>query len=458
MKKARNWLWLNLIAATILISGIPFGNPLIARTFLFAQAQTKKQSAPFDEGLKIINDRNRQPEAVKVAAEKLSQLLAQHPDVRFEKDIRYGALLLHWAASEAKPDLVRVILDSYNKPEDINQVQPNATNNNRSTPLHLTAGEDKSSRQKDSKAVVELLLNRDWTKQWLSVGNNKKDTPLHLAVTWRNQGVVELLINNKANLTAIDSDGATPLLDAAESGNFKAVWWLWRAGAKVNDLNGAKENALTLAARGYFEEKRLKPNSPLLAEYRKIARLLLANGVDDSETRKRLEAVQPGLGKWLESVNSKAALLKTDEMLAELSAAEIAAELAQVDYSKPKPQSQLDSNRINDLLKALEPKQFTAILLTVAKKSPQSLLRTIIKLTDVLQAQDEDGNTLLHLAAREGQEDVVVLLLVYGGRSLLERKNKAEEMALDLAKFRTPLLGKIVRMLSGDNDKPFTPK
>lgn len=74
-------------------------------------------------------------------------------------------------------------------------------------------------------------------------------TALHAAVNFRRDGIVDLLINLKANINAQDNTGQTPLLLAIETGQNDAIEYLVSKGADVNIANNNGDNPLSMSKK-----------------------------------------------------------------------------------------------------------------------------------------------------------------------------------------------------------------
>lgn len=82
------------------------------------------------------------------------------------------------------------------------------------------------------KKVVRL---GNFIDDYINIVNNHGSTPLHLAVSFvfRNQPMIEFLVDNNANIHALNDSGKTPLFLAVENNNFPAVEYLLKRGAKL---------------------------------------------------------------------------------------------------------------------------------------------------------------------------------------------------------------------------------
>lgn len=123
------------------------------------------------------------------------------------------------------------------------KANPNTTDNERKTALHLAATEG------NVDAVTSLLSNKAKT----AVKDMDGCTPLHYAAAGGHSKVVLQLVNNKT----IEEKNAwrkTPLHLAAERGHDSVVVQLLEAGAKINSTDHSKDTPLHCAARAGHQE------------------------------------------------------------------------------------------------------------------------------------------------------------------------------------------------------------
>jgi ankyrin repeat protein len=123
------------------------------------------------------------------------------------------------------------------------------------TPLHAAAGQG-------HKDVAELLLAN---KANVSAKEEHGATPLHLAAFEDHGDVAELLLANKADVNAKEEHGATPLIYAAAKGHKDVAELLLANRADVNAKDNYGSTALHQAAHG---------------GHRDVVKLLLANKAD----------------------------------------------------------------------------------------------------------------------------------------------------------------------------------
>ena len=90
--------------------------------------------------------------------------------------------------------------------------------------------------------------------------------PLHIAAEGGNKEIVEILINNGANINAKDEYGETPLMSACKMGRNEVADFLIKNGANVNEKSNLGNSPLSLAKKQGHKE---------------IAELLIANGAKE---------------------------------------------------------------------------------------------------------------------------------------------------------------------------------
>ena len=100
--------------------------------------------------------------------------------------------------------------------------------------------------------------------------------PLHTAVKTRNKQEVQRLIDTGADINAKDSGGFTPLMFAAQLGDYAIAELLVARGAKLNEANTFNATALHKA----LDAVRPRPGNQLDSVRRRLALLLIESGAD----------------------------------------------------------------------------------------------------------------------------------------------------------------------------------
>lgn len=115
---------------------------------------------------------------------------------------------------------------------------PNVQDSEGNTPLHLALS------HKLEQPYVLFFCSYELN---LKIKNEKKQTPLHVAVLVENQETVELLINKGADLNINGNAGQTPLHVAIRTKNQDAIKLLIEKGADLKIKDNYNQSALDLA-------------------------------------------------------------------------------------------------------------------------------------------------------------------------------------------------------------------
>jgi ankyrin repeat protein len=113
-------------------------------------------------------------------------------------------------------------------------------------PLSFTIVSILPQGSEQNKNVVKKMINKQTVKERDQHGN----TPLHYAIESGDIGLVRLLIEQGADVNAVNKEGVTPLIKAAQFGQTEIVKFLHEHGADVNRANSKGETALFKAAEG----------------------------------------------------------------------------------------------------------------------------------------------------------------------------------------------------------------
>jgi ankyrin repeat protein len=156
---------------------------------------------------------------------------------------------------------------------EVDKIDPNITNENKSTGLHFACSKGKSEVVKylhrcgahlgavnvsgltpfDCACLYGHLSLCRWLFQTKIISLNPEEgndqrTPLHFAASHGRQEVVEWLVNMGANIQARSPVGTTPLMEAAHNGHLKIVQFLHKNGAAIDCSDSEKVRAIHLAA------------------------------------------------------------------------------------------------------------------------------------------------------------------------------------------------------------------
>ncbi|KAJ8032948.1 Transient receptor potential cation channel subfamily A member 1 [Holothuria leucospilota] len=141
---------------------------------------------------------------------------------------------LHAAVNGGCFDAVKVCLE-FGAPLDV-QSDTNCT------PLHLACSQG-------ALDIVKLMMRMAPSDKTLCMNDMDKMTPLHRAAMFDHVEIVIFLLDEGADLEALDSDHRTPLLVATSRGAWNAAVELIHRGADINAKDIDNKNMLHLAVR-----------------------------------------------------------------------------------------------------------------------------------------------------------------------------------------------------------------
>lgn len=198
--------------------------------------------------------------------EAVAQLLEGRADVHVRD--RQSRTALHWAADQGEAGVIKLLL--------IGGADANAAEKEKKTPIHLAAmaghteavstllaGKAKSGT-KDMDGCLALHFaagngHKEVTAALLASGRDKnidgrnvwRRTPLHLAAEHGQELLVDLLLQKRAKINAMDNNKDTPLHSACRAGHLGTVQRLvnWTEGQRANlqATNNVKKTALQVA-------------------------------------------------------------------------------------------------------------------------------------------------------------------------------------------------------------------
>ncbi|XP_006815106.1 death-associated protein kinase 1-like [Saccoglossus kowalevskii] len=141
----------------------------------------------------------------------------------------YNQTALHYAARHGYTAIAEVLINA--------KANVNAADSLwKLTPLHLVGA---------NASVAELLLNNGAD---ISAVDDRKDTPLHSAARNGHTLTVKTLLDKGANVNAVNTNGNTPLHSASRNGHILTVETLINKRANVNAVNAAQRAPLHCAA------------------------------------------------------------------------------------------------------------------------------------------------------------------------------------------------------------------
>ncbi|XP_030958766.1 ankyrin repeat-containing protein At5g02620-like [Quercus lobata] len=274
----------------------------------------------------------------------------------------------------------------------------------RNTVLHLAVNFE-------NKVIAEKILESD--QRLLYKTNNKGDTALHIAARFGYMEMVELLIKYRKQ----DVEQGMNLLRKQNSEEDTALHVAVRKGEKKNVKLLIDEDPTLALMTNKAEE------SPLFLavdrEFYDIALEILKLEKCSPEGRKNMNALH-------------AAVIRTYKYKEGMSALHISANKGHVDV--------MDTliKRCPDICELLDNKGRTALHYAVESGMPKTVKFLLRKeeFQNLINEQDEEGNTPLHLAATRGYAMIVQSLSLFSKVDNVI-KNKADRTTLDILRSKT---------------------
>lgn len=340
---------------------------------------------------------------------------------------------LHLAVRGGNVEAIRYCIASGGK---VDQQQ-----NDKSTPLHLAC------TQGALEVVKMMLCSFDHVEDIINVTDGACQTPLHRSTIFDHVELAEYLISMGADLNCIDCKGNSPLLLATSCSAWRTVTLLLSKGANVSVKDRCGCNFLHLAI---LQPKGLKNLSEEVLQHDSVKVLLTC---EDSEGCTPLHyACRLGIH---DSVKNMLGLSGKDSLACKSkdkkSALHFAAQYGRVNTCHRLLESITDSRLLNEgdeqgltPLHLASREGHTKVVELLLRKGAlfhcdyrswtclhhaaysgytqtmEILLSTNPKLLD---KTDEDGNTALHIAAREGHMAAVKLLLNRGAELILNKSD-----------------------------------
>lgn len=165
----------------------------------------------------------------------MTALYYMEPEIASLLIERGASVNLFEAAAAGKIERLRALLDE--RPESLNEFSPDGF---QALGLAAFFGQD---------AAAELLLARSAEVNTPS-RNRMSVCPLHSAVAARRLRIASLLIEHGADVNAVQSDGFTPLMGAAQNGQTEMIELLLAHGARADVVRVNGQTALDLAREG----------------------------------------------------------------------------------------------------------------------------------------------------------------------------------------------------------------
>ncbi|MDN5247985.1 MAG: ankyrin repeat domain-containing protein [Wolbachia endosymbiont of Tyrophagus putrescentiae] len=295
---------------------------------------------------------------------------------------------LHLAAGSGSTSVVKLLIEKGAK--------VNLQNKNGRTPLHLAAGSGGTS-------VVKLLIEKE-AKVNLQDKNGR--TPLHLAARSGNTSVVELLIEKRAGVNPQDQDRRTPLHLASRYDHMDVVDVLVRrnANSMLIDKRGKTPRDLTTSEgireflRSAEKVQLLQQDVHYIADGNQMTSLHLASRYGHIDVVRTL-------------INNGANIeARSGNQYTPLHLAVTGSHLPIVDL--------LIENGAN--VNAVDINGKTILHLAIIKGHAQ-MWKSVLGVPGIeINIQDKDGNSPLHLAARERRENLIRALVKEGANVSLK--------------------------------------
>ncbi|RZC41502.1 Ankyrin repeat domain containing protein [Asbolus verrucosus] len=390
--------------------------------------------------------------AFNVEIEAFLQLLDMGYDINTANE--NGITPLHVAVG--RPNVANLLKLSIEKGANIK-----ARNKNGFTPLHwILQGEYPNEES------VEILLRADLKKETINARTDRELTPLHIASQagclnlYTSDSyddvylkLVQLLLDQGAEVCVDDDEGFTPLHYASQSGNLEIVKLLTKKSSKINKPNKHGRTPLHMAAT--------KGSVPIVEHLlEQGASVDLEDREGDTPLDDALKAEHPQVFKILSSrlskisnidatnsrgrtilhVASKAGLSNLVEFFLSKNAS-----VDIVDNDGNTPLDDALFNRRFDVFALLQQKlklfdvnkfnkrQKRYPLHVVASCGVEELVKCFLEAGAELDVVDEDGNTPLHKAVQHRHKGAIKLLLRYDQGRTVNRTNKEGQTALHIA-------------------------
>ncbi|KAK4459808.1 putative ankyrin repeat domain-containing protein [Cladorrhinum samala] len=335
---------------------------------------------------------------------------------------------LSWAAQEGRFDMVALLSIQEG-------VQLDVTDPGGYTPLHRAA-------ENGHKAIVQLLIDNEAD---VNAEDKKGSTALIMASQGGYEAIVQLLIDNEADVNARDKYGSTALIMASEQGDEATVQLLIDNGANINIQDKDGETALIWAITNGQEA---------------IARVLIEYSADvnisDKDGRTALiwasrqgqEAVvrvliNHGADVNISDRNGKTALIWASQQGQEAVARVLIDYGADVNISDKNGETALiwaskrDHEAVTRVLinhgtdVNISDKNGETALIWASQYGYEAVARVLINHGADVNISDRNGKTALIWASQQGQEAVARVLIDHGAN--INTRDSSGRTALDWA-------------------------
>ena len=293
-----------------------------------------------------------------------------------------GKTLLHLASGHSKQEIVEFLLK-------LNQISVNTTNNDQETLLMLACFD--GGRLDNMKTLIQYGAD-------IIAKFNDGSTLLHLASTCSKQEIVEFLLKlNQISVNATNNNQATPLMLAClDGGRLDNMNTLIQYGADINarDINGS--TLLHFASRDAEQE---------IVEFLLKLNQISVNATNSTQATPLMFACSDGgrldniktLIQYGADINARGINGSTLLHYA-------------FRYSKQEiVEFLLKSNQVS--VNATNNDQVTPLMLACSDGGRLDNMKTLIQYGADINARDINGETLLHIASRYAEQEIVELML-----------------------------------------------
>jgi len=354
----------------------------------------------------IIAIKSNQPQEVQRWLDKDRRLLT----LKLEGD----STALHLACEFGSPELVDIVLKTLKQRNQ--SIQPGILG---FKSVHLNVLLDKALISGDY-VQCELLL-----RLGAEVGQpevSTQNTLLHRMVIRDNLEAVNWLLEHKAVLESINVEGNTPLCLSVIQGNAKLVEFLLKMGANLQVRNAKRESPVSIALLSHN-----KLILALLVGDKKAALppLHLALELNDSEIIKAL--LQQQMSVSIESLDEQ-----------QRTPFYVSVEKGNIETAR----LLLEKGANPDV--ACGSERLTALHIA-ARRGDVTMLKYLLQteVISLIDTQNAEGDTPLHLAVKTRDENTILLLLKAGAYPKI--KNAEDQTSIELAKVQqTPKLANFI--------------
>ncbi|XP_075406952.1 transient receptor potential cation channel subfamily A member 1 [Tenrec ecaudatus] len=354
---------------------------------------------------------------------------SRHNHINFVNNGKHSPL--HMAVQSGDLEMIKMCLD--------NGAQIELMENGKCTALHFAA------TQGATEIVKLMLASYSGDSDIVNAVDGNQETLLHRASLFDHHELAEYLISVGADINSIDGEGRSPLLLATASASWNIVNLLLSKGAHVDIKDYLGRNFLHLTVQQSHGLKNLQPEFMQMKHIKELVMDEDNNGCTPLHYACR-QGVPVSVNNLLHfnvSINSKSKDKKSPlHFAASYGRINTCQRLLQ-DISDMRLLNEGDLHGMTPLHLAAKNGHEKVVHLLLKKgalflsdhygwtalhhasmggytQTMKVILNTNLKCTDRL---DEEGNTALHFAAREGHAKAVALLLSYGADIVLNKQD-----------------------------------